>query len=207
MLVSPWRYTVVGGFLVLLAGALVWVLMGGGEAEPAATTRVETTAATSPPSTALAAPTTVPATTVASTTSSTTEAERVAEVEVILRDLWFGWFDAIYRNDPDALWEVVATTPGHDAGVAAMETLEFTAEPSLQEMHVDVKRLLLDRPDCLAVHVTADAAAFRGPGAMTERVEVLWPDPRYGWRFATSWKHPDDMWLTDCDNMVREETP
>jgi hypothetical protein len=47
--------------------------------------------------------------------------DRVAEVEGILRELWFGWFDAIYRKDPEALWEVDATQVGHAAGLAVLQ--------------------------------------------------------------------------------------
>ena len=46
-------------------------------------------------------------------------------MEAILTDVWFGWFDAIYQKDPDALWRVVATTPFHEAGLRAMEQLSF----------------------------------------------------------------------------------
>ena len=70
-----------------------------------------------------------PSTTTEATTVTTTAEQRLAEVEELLRDLWFGWFDAIYRKDPDALWQVVATTTSYDAGVAAMETMAFTARP------------------------------------------------------------------------------
>jgi hypothetical protein len=38
-------------------------------------------------------------------------------------------------------------------------------------------------------------------------VSVLWPDERYGWRFANLLGHPNDLWLGDCDDLVREETP
>ncbi|HKZ19635.1 MAG TPA: hypothetical protein VJQ57_05940, partial [Acidimicrobiia bacterium] len=63
------------------------------------------------------------------TTSTATAEQRLAEVEQILTDLWFGWFDAIYRKDADALWEVVATSSKYESAVAAMDTLHFQTPP------------------------------------------------------------------------------
>ena len=40
-----------------------------------------------------------------------------------------------------------------------------------------------------------------------ESSTFLWPDQRYGWRFATPGCTPDDLWLADCDEVVREVTP
>jgi hypothetical protein len=35
----------------------------------------------------------------------------------------------------------------------------------------------------------------------------LWSDDRHGWRFATAWLYPGDLWQGDCDDLAREETP
>ncbi|MGH8873705.1 MAG: hypothetical protein ACRDVM_00395, partial [Acidimicrobiia bacterium] len=104
-------------------------------------------------------------------------------------------------------WEVVATTPRHDDGVKAMASMTFTAEPTLEGHRFSFIDIRLDREDCLVVHHGLDITAFRGDGAVGETVSVMWPDSRYGWRFATAWLHPGDMWIQDCDNMVREDTP
>jgi hypothetical protein len=142
----------------------------------------------------------------ASTTSTTTEEQRLAEVEQILTDLWFGWFDAIYRKDPDALWDVVATSSKFDSAVAAMDTLEFQTPPSESALDVRVIEVLLDREDCLVAQSSTEAPFIQGSPS-SQSVQVLWPDPARGWRFATSWVHPNDLWLADCDEIVRETTP
>lgn len=139
-------------------------------------------------------------------TTTISEEERRAEVEELLKDLWFGWFDAIYRKDPDALWHVVATTRNHEAGITAMETMEFTAPPTRDGVQVPELEILLDRHDCLVVENSVDMTSFRGlVGELT--VSVLWPDDRYGFRFATSWQFANDLWQQDCDNLERETTP
>lgn len=155
-----------------------------------------TTTTTSAPST----------TTTVATTVTTTAEQRLAEVEVLLQQLWFGWFDAIYRKDPDALWQVVATTTFFEDGVAAMDSMEFIAPPTLNDALIGDLSILLDRPDCLVVEHFVDMSRFRAvTGGGT--VRVLWPDERYGFRFATAWQFPNDLWLDDCDNLVREATP
>jgi hypothetical protein len=164
-----------------------------------------TTTTTTVPTTTTAAPTTT--TTEPATTTLSEEARR-AEVEAILQDLWFGWFDAIYRKDEGALWEVVATSAGHEDGIAAMAQSDlFTSIPELVGVEVQVTQILLDRPDCLVTHHNIDVSAFRGEGAVGESVTVLWPDAEGNWRFATHWQHPNDLWLGDCDDLAREETP
>jgi hypothetical protein len=167
-----------------------------------------------PTTTLLAAPTTTlaPSTTVVITTNveaSTavpTEDQRKAEVEDILTDLWFGWFDAIYRKDADALWDVVATTPFHQAGVEAMSAASFDAAPVAEDLDVVVERILLDREDCLVVLNTISIPFLEGAPTNTS-VKVMWPDADRSWRFATSWLYPGDRWQADCDDVVREETP
>jgi hypothetical protein len=160
-----------------------------------------TTTAESPTTTQL-----VTTTAEGSTTSTTTEEQRLAEVEQILTDLWLGWFDAIYRKDPDALWDVVATTPYHEAGLSAMSNLEFDEQPTVDALDLVVENILLDRDDCLVVQNSV-SLPFLAPDSSSTGVDVLWPDPTRGWRFATAWVHANDLWLADCDEIAREETP
>jgi hypothetical protein len=145
-------------------------------------------------------------TTIAPTTSTTSAEQRQAEVEELLQRLWFGWFDAIYRKDADALWQVVATTRFHDAGVAAMETREFVAAPYARASAIADLEILLDRVDCLVSFYRIDSGpVIAEPPA--DFVSVLWPDDRFGFRFATSWQYKNDLWLQDCDTVEREVTP
>ena len=189
-----WRW-ILATAIVVGMGALVAVLLRN-DPTPITTTVVTTTTTTTAPSTASSA----------TTTLTTTADQRLAEVETILQELWFGWFDAIYRKDADALWEVVATTRGYESGLAAMESMEFLAQPTVQEVRVTIIEILLDREDCLVVENAVDLTGILGiVGDPT--VNVLWPDPNYGWRFATDWSNATDLWLDDCDVVAREATP
>jgi hypothetical protein len=167
-----------------------------------------TTLLASPTTTAESPTTTQLVTTTAegSTTSTTTEEQRLAEVEQILTDLWFGWFDAIYRKDADALWNVVATTTFHGAGVQAMDILEFDEAPTREVIEVDVDAILLDREDCLVAFSSA-SAPFLANDPTNSTVKVMWPDTSGHWRFASSWQHSGDLWQADCDEVEREVTP
>ena len=197
---SRWRLVAGVGVVAGLALTLIVLSVQGGSPSPSTTTTLvvspPTTTATSAVSTTAAEPTTL----------TTTAEQRLAEVEELLGDLWFGWFDAIYRKDPDALWEVVATSRFHDDGLAAIDTMAFTAAPNRSHVLVEDVSILVDRPDCLVVENSVDMTAFRGVRGDTT-VIVLWPDVRYGLRFATSWKFANDLWLNDCDNLIREASP
>jgi hypothetical protein len=146
----------------------------------------------------------VSTTTLAPTTTSTEQ--RIAEVEAILTDLWFGWFDAIYRKDADALWNVVATTRYQEVGVAAMDDLVFVMEPSIDSIDVSTHQVLLDRPDCL-VGFSDISVTFLDGSPTSQQVNVLWWDEDREWRFAAAWRYPGDLWQADCDEIVRETTP
>ncbi|MBK5268656.1 MAG: hypothetical protein JJE47_14610 [Acidimicrobiia bacterium] len=195
---NQWRLIAGFGLVGALALTLI-VLTAQGGSPPSPLTA-------SPPVTAATTSVTAPPTTAPVATSTTTEGQRSTEVEALLQTLWFGWFDAIYRKDPDALWPVVATTRFHDAGISAMDSMEFVVAPTETNVRVEGTKILLDRPDCLVVENFIDMTEFRGSvGAPT--VSVLWPDSRYGFRFATGWKYANDLWLMDCDNLQREVTP
>jgi hypothetical protein len=196
--VSRWRLVAgVGVVAVLALTLIVSSVRGDSSSYPPATTLVASpspTTTTSPPST-----------TTAAATLTTTAEQRLAEVEVLLQELWFGWFDAFYRKDTEALWDVVATRTFFADGVAAMDSMEFTAEPTLEMVVVRDLTILLDRPDCLVVENSINMTAFRGLNGGTT-VTVLWPDEPYGLRFATGWQYANDLWVNDCDNLTRDPT-
>ena len=183
------------GVLALAAGWMIW--RDRSTPGPTTTTALLSAATTTS--------TTVMETTTSAVTTTTTEVQRLAEVEAILTDLWFGWFDAIYRKDADALWDVVATTPYHQAGVRAMDRLEFESAPDADVLGVLVEGILLDRSDCLVVQNTISVPFLVGD-PVAPSVDVLWSHEGT-WRLATSWVHPNDLWLADCDEVEREETP
>jgi hypothetical protein len=190
--VARWRWLI--GAAIVVGIAVVLVLTPPAGPSPTTTTQTTTAVAASPPTTA-------------ETTSSTSAEQRLTEVERILRDLWFGWFDAIYRKDADALWEVVATRKLHDDGVRAMESMEFVSPPTRQGIQVEVLQLLLDRSDCLVVHEAVDVTPFRGDVGRFETVGVLWPRTDGTLRVASAWRYPGDRWIDDCDAVVREPVP
>ena len=199
---NRWRLVAGVGVVAVLALTLIVLSVQGGLSSFPSTTTLSAELTTSAETS-----TSVSSTPTEATTVTTTAEQRLAEVEELLRELWFGWFDAIYRKDPDALWQVVATTGGYQAGIAAMDSLEFTAVPSKAAVVIDLLDLLLDRDDCLVAFYSINVSGFRGSGSISERVSVLWPDDRYGFRLATDWTHPNDLWLSDCDNLNREVTP
>ena len=144
-----WTAVGIVGVLALAAGWMIW----RDRSTPGPTT------------TLLASPTTTTSvaitTTTAAATTTTSEDARIAEVEQILTDLWFGWFDAIYRKDADALWDVVATTSTHESGVREPWTsLEFVQAPSPENISITIDDVLLDRPDCLVVVNTVSVLSF-----------------------------------------------
>ena len=87
-----------------------------------------------------------------------------------------------------------------------METMKFTAPPSYENIIVRDISILLDRPDCLVIEHSVDMSDFRGVVGDTT-VRVLWPHADRGFRFATAWMYANDLWLEDCNDLVRESTP
>lgn len=194
--VSRWRWVLGVGVVAALGVALVLLSLRGDS------TSVTTTSLDGTTTSQVASSTTEPPL----TTTNSAEA-RKAEVELLLKDLWFGWFDAIYRKDADALWKVVATTQRHDAAVQAMDHLTFDSPPSSDGVIIRNVDVLLDRPDCLVAYYEIDVSSFRGDGMISTGVAVMWPNDRHGFRIATEWVYANDLWLQDCDNLVREVTP
>jgi hypothetical protein len=162
--------------------------------EPAATTTsVATTTTTSSTTT-----TNLPETT--STTVSVDE--RIAEVTEIVRQVDFGWFDAIYRKDEAALLDVVAVQENYDVGIELMaDGSFFVGKPTLESIVAVVDEVLIDRDDCLVVSYYGDATAFRGEGAEGQTVVALWPRPLDGrWRTA----YRGDLWEDACNTFTRD---
>ena len=179
-------------YVGLLTCALV---MASCTSEPAAPTTTVTT-------TTVATTTSSTATTVPETTSTTSLDQRIAEVTEIVREVEFGWFDAIYRKDETALADVVAVQESVEQALELMTDESFFAsEPTQSGLKVQVLEVLLDREDCLAVVFAGDATAFRGPNAVGDVKAVFWPRPADGtWRRA----YQGDEWLAACDAFSRE---
>ena len=179
----------------MLIGALLAVSC---TSEPAATTTTSTTATTTTTTTT----STTTTTTGPETTTTVSEDQRIAEVTEIVRQVEFGWFDAIYRKDEAALADWVAIQKDFDAGVQLMLDDGFvTAEPTPEGLLIDISEILIDREDCLAVAYYGDATAFRGVGAEGGTTTVFWPRPSDGkWRSA----YQGDIWDEACNEYTRE---
>lgn len=189
-----------GGIVAGLASALVYFLFVDSDPVVVAAT-TPPTASTTTTSTPLTSPSTV--TTTEATTTTSAE-DRVEEVRAIVQELYAGWLSAISLGDPDALWKVAATRQYHDAGLEAMDVLSISDAPQPDEIGVEELEILLDRDDCLVVFSSVEIPEL---DISTTSVDVLWPDARYGWRFASTWKNKIDLWLNDCDLREREATP
>lgn len=189
---------------VLFAVALIAVLAGllaffQTRGEQTTTTQVASATTDTP------TVTTVPVTTSAVVTATTTLEQREAEVEAILKELYFGWLDAIDRNDEEAVRDAVATEKYLEAFRAAMKDLDFVVTPTSDRIVITDVEILLDRVDCLVVFATVDLSGLLGSDVSVTNVNVLWPG-NGGWRFATNWKYPTDLWQQDCDG-VRQQIP
>jgi hypothetical protein len=154
---------------------------------------------------AMAPTTTVPltvATTASPTTTSTTITDRWSEIERIVADFYFAWFDGIYRQDPETLDRAAGSDAVLEQGIAAFETLEFTAPPTREALHVELKNVLLDRPDCLVISADVDFRSFVDFDEVMEAVDVFFPLGG-GWGRAVSYKYEQELWQVACDHMQR----
>lgn len=195
------------GVIAALAIA-IWAAVSRGNGDPPPTTASTTTVAT----TATTTSTTIASTTSTTAATTTTPAEttvdpeaRVEEVRQILQDLWFRWLLALYNGDATGLTDVVATQAFLESFEGAVGTLEFTREPTEDDLDVTIHEILRDTKDCLVVHRTVDAGDLLAGDSAVVGVDVLWPHDG-GWRLATGWVHPTDRWQSDCDS-IREELP
>ena len=191
----------------------VWAAFAAGDDEPDDTTTTTsiTTVPMTSPSTASTVATTTPGAPSPSTTSpspsTTVDAEaRAEEVRLILEDLWFRWFDAIYREDEEAVRDVVATSRGLDDFQGARNSLELPREPRPEDIEVSVVEVLLDRSNCLVAYSSLDLSSWLGEGSTRTGVDVLYPHED-GWRFATHWVNDTDLWENDCDAVRSDELP
>lgn len=199
-----WRPVLSMGVIVAL-GVAVWAALSAGNDDVPTTSTVSsssTTTASTPtttplPTTTTSGSTTAPPTTSAPTTTIDPEA-RIEEVRLILEDLYYRWFDAIYRNDEEAVRDVVATSNNIADFREAVTTLNLERPPERGEIRVTDVEVLRDDSRCLVAFSTLDVSAWRGAGATTEGVDVLLPVSG-DWRLATTWESESDLWQTDCE--------
>ena len=191
-----------------VGGAAVAALVAcSGSADPTTTAPLVTTSTI--PATTTTPPTTTVATTTTVVTTTVSPDARTAEIEAIVKDVEVRRLRAVFDGNAAALVEVVATQKVYDAALEAMETLEFTGQPTRGNVVVRVEAVLMDREDCLVARVTEEGTRILGPDAVSEDIWVLWPSAEYGWRLATFWGSatPESVWIDDCDLLDRTWEP
>ena len=176
---------------MVLVCALVTVACTSGT-EPTTSTVVTTVPTTS----------TTTTTTVPETTTTVSVDQRIAEVTEIVRELDFGWFEAIYLKDEQALLDVIALQESFDAGIDAMsDDSFFVAAQTREAVIIEIHKILIDRQDCLAVSYHGDWTAFLGPDGQEDETAAYWPRPLDGrWRSA----YLGDVWEEACNEFTRE---
>ena len=116
---------------------------------------------------------------------------------MLLEELYFGWFEAIYHNDEDRVREVIATAVYLDAFHEAAESMELPRAPTRSDVRITDLEILRDDQSCLVIFSTLDLTDWRGPEATVEGVNVLL---RHDGKFklGTAWTNRSDLWHTDC---------
>ena len=183
------------GYVLGIGLGLAFALAATGcTTDSVATTSMATSTSTSSTSTTSTGP---------ETTTTVSVDQRIAEVTEIVRQVEFGWFDAIYRKDEEALLKVVARQESVDQALGLMSDVSFfTGQPISSDLGIEVLEILVDRNDCLAVVFSGDATAFRGSNAVGEVRAVFWPrSPDGVWRRA----YQGDEWQAACDEFSRED--
>jgi len=181
-----------GVALTLVAALAAFTVLALRPPEQAVVAMAPTTATTTVPSTTTTTP---PATT-------TTVVDRESEIAEMLRDFYFGWFDGIYRQDTDTLDRIAGSDAVFERGVAAFGEVAFTAAPRREAVGVDVKTVLLDRPDCLVVSADIDFRSFVATDEVMPAVDVFFRVGD-GWGRAVSYLYEQELWLVACDHMQR----
>lgn len=124
-------------------------------------------------STPATTPTSV-ATTSSTTTTTldvTTTVDRLTEIEAIYRDLEERRLDALYRGDREAYRALFANEAYLEASLGVMDETSFIGAP--QNLTLEVREVLVDRPDCIAAVVYRDLRSVLGEEAVGERIIVL----------------------------------
>jgi hypothetical protein len=196
------------GVIVALAVA-IWAAVSSGNDEVPPTSSTSSPASSTSMSTSSSTATT-PTTTTSTATSvpgTTDPGARLEEVRLILEDLYFRWFDAIYRKDEEAVMDVIATPERLDAFREAAANHQYPTEPLREQVAVRELELLRDGPDCLVTFSTLDLTGWLGDGMTSSAVDVLWPHDERSWRRASLWTNRNDLWENDCTGERDNELP
>lgn len=195
---------VIAGLVVVGLAIGVWLIWPGSDAPGPTSTTAAAAGSTSSTTAPTAAPSAPPPVTPDASTTTTVEGhgvDTVEEAEVILRELWFGWFEGIYNQDEDRIREVVATEEYLEAGTTAFETLEFTEGPARDQIVFMGVEILRTDAECLALWSESNAS-FLTEGPNRTGVDIMrWVAGK--WLLASSWVDRNDLWEADCEALLR----
>lgn len=189
------RLVVVVGLVVLAFG--IWALWPRGEPDTTPSTTV-----VAAPTTTTSSPATTPSTTTAPTTTTSESSHvvtTVEEAEVILRELWFGWFEGIYNQDEERIKEVVGSQTALDNAREQFGVMTFERPPQAGDISFEATEILRTDSSCLVAYTTILLAGFR-EGATTG-VHVLRSFDQT-WVSVGLWERKGDLWEADCDSSL-----
>jgi hypothetical protein len=130
------------------------------------------------------------------TTDETHVVTSVEEAEVILRELWFGWFEGIYNQDEERIKEVVGTQAMLDSARDQFGVMAFARAPLPSDLDYSDSELMRADEMCLVVWTETMISGFTE--ATTSDVHVLrFADDR--WVLVSLWQERNDLWDTDCE--------
>ncbi len=166
---NRWSFGAVATLVLMMAACSD---SGSPATTPVASTPATTTT-TMPATTTTASPAPSPTTTAApvATLAPTTTIDRLAEVQAIIQDLEERRLDALFREDEEAFRTLFANDAYLEFSLEVLGTVDFVAEP--KDLVVEVREIVADTGDCLAIVVFNDLSQTLGPEAVGESREVL----------------------------------
>lgn len=199
-----------------MRGKRTWALLVGlalvfaacSDSTPTSTLAPGTTAPATTASTTTEAPTTT-----SSTTTTTTQSpdERLAEIQALVEEAFFGRTLAIYEKDPSSLLSWAGSQSSYDNGLEAMDRTVYIQEPAPNNTTIIIDELLLDRPDCIVTRdtVTVAEGVIEGVVGPSTTIKVWWPGEGGRLLHGAIWQDgtPQFQWIEECDIAVRGVTP
>ena len=186
---------IVGVLIAIALGIGVFALWPRSSDDPPANTEAAGTSTTTTVTTV--SPST---TSTVGTTTTNAEAshvvETVEEAEVILRELWFGWFEGIYNQDEERIREVVGNPDQVEAATAQFGVMAFESQPTRDAIAIREIEILHSDSACLAVWANVDASQI--VDASNDGVHVFIYSEDH-WMFISQWAFREDLWEEDCD--------
>src|SRR5690606_22342847 len=120
--------------VVIALAVGVWMLWPGEERGATTSEPLAASPTTSSPTTTEPAPT---------TTEDDHIVDTVEEAEVILRDIWYAWFEGIYNQDGARVREVVITEEQARSATEAFGQLSFAGAPTANAFRFSGTEVLL----------------------------------------------------------------